>query len=330
MKQVRGFGIPLSRQFSGTEIKNLAEKLIIPVIDPELIPGEGLFLGSGHCFTTETSKLFVDIVRVLDHIEFQLKSGLIGSIGETRIDRLGMQGLKSRINGILSPSSHPGSSPATRSTFRCCRSWRRRSPPARPDRPARSAARAGTARSRCCSPSPTPAPCTSSTSTSRSRPESTGGRCDHSCTRIERLDAVAARRHRGGADRASADPRGLLHPQFNLGGEVVHSLEATHVGYVAHPANFTFTMTVKAIGGASASLTQLAMRGQEFSIGLYEAKGSTGQWDFKSILFNKCLITSANPSNAVPNAAPTATFSGVAREAVVDDGIERTLPTPIT
>ncbi|MCX4650246.1 MULTISPECIES: hypothetical protein [unclassified Streptomyces] len=119
-------------------------------------------------------------------------------------------------------------------------------------------------------------------------------------------------------------------PQFNLGGEVIHSLEATHVGYVAHPANFTFTMTVKAIGGASASLTQLAMRGQEFSIGLYEAKGSTGQWDFKSILFNKCLITSANPSNAVPNAAPTATFSGVAREAVVDDGIERTLPTPIT
>ncbi|MCX4650245.1 MULTISPECIES: hypothetical protein [unclassified Streptomyces] len=103
MKQVRGFGIPLARQFSGTEIKNLAEKLIIPVIDPELIPGEGLFLGSGHCFTTETSKLFVDIVRVLDHIEFQLKAGLIGSIGETRIDRLGMQGLKSRINGILSP-----------------------------------------------------------------------------------------------------------------------------------------------------------------------------------------------------------------------------------
>ncbi|MEU8471605.1 hypothetical protein AB0F30_27485 [Streptomyces sp. NPDC029006] len=103
MKQVRGFRIPLARQFSGTEIKKLAGSLIIPVIDPELIPGEGLFLGSGRCFTTDTSKLYVDIVRVLDHIEFLLKAGLIGTIGETRIDRLGMQGLRARIDGILGP-----------------------------------------------------------------------------------------------------------------------------------------------------------------------------------------------------------------------------------
>ncbi|MFJ8675618.1 hypothetical protein [Streptomyces sp. NPDC093589] len=103
MKQVRGFQIPLSRQFSGTEIKDLAEALIIPVIDPELVPGEGLFLGSGRCFTNDSSKLFADIIRVLDHIEFLLKAGLIGTIGETRIDRLGMQGMRSRIDGILSP-----------------------------------------------------------------------------------------------------------------------------------------------------------------------------------------------------------------------------------
>ncbi|WP_053752288.1 hypothetical protein [Streptomyces sp. MMG1533] len=115
-------------------------------------------------------------------------------------------------------------------------------------------------------------------------------------------------------------------PTFNLNTEVVHSLEATHVGYVANPASFTFTLTVKAIGGASASLTQLAMSGKEFSIGLYEAKGSTGEWDFKELLFNKCLITSANPSNAVINGAPVATFSGVAREAVVNDGKEHRLP----
>ncbi|TMV00050.1 hypothetical protein [Streptomyces sp. DASNCL29] len=117
-------------------------------------------------------------------------------------------------------------------------------------------------------------------------------------------------------------------PTFNLNAEVVHSLEATHVGYIANPANFTFTLTVKAIGGASAALTQLAVAGKEFSIGLYQAKGSnTDEWDFKSLLFNKCLITSANPSNAVINGAPTATFSGVAREAVADDGTEHRLPT---
>ncbi|MGW1765478.1 hypothetical protein ACWCQL_15580 [Streptomyces sp. NPDC002073] len=110
-------------------------------------------------------------------------------------------------------------------------------------------------------------------------------------------------------------------PTFALNAEVIHSLEATHVGYIAQPASFTFQMTVKAIGGAAAELTRLAMTGKEFSIGLYQAKGSsTDEWDFQKLLFNKCLITSANPSNAVVNGAPAATFSGVAREAVVDDG----------
>ncbi|MFE1438638.1 hypothetical protein [Streptomyces sp. NPDC058739] len=103
MKPVREVRIPLERQFNGSEIKDLAEAFIIPVIDPELVPGEGLFLGSGRCYTTDVQRLYVDVVRVLDHIEFLLKAGLIGAIGDTRIDRLGMQGLRSRIDGILSP-----------------------------------------------------------------------------------------------------------------------------------------------------------------------------------------------------------------------------------
>lgn len=108
-------------------------------------------------------------------------------------------------------------------------------------------------------------------------------------------------------------------PTFNLNTEVVHSLEATHIGYIASPENFTFTITVKAIGDSAAKLTRLAMEGTEFSIGMYEAGGSTGEWDFKHVLFRKCLITSANPSNGTINGAPTATFSGVAREAETED-----------
>lgn len=103
MKAVNEVRIPLGSQFTGTEIHDLTQKFIIPVIDPELIPGEGLFLGSGRCYTTKTERLYVDVVRVLDHIEFLLKAGLIGSIGATRIDRLGLQALRSRIDGILSP-----------------------------------------------------------------------------------------------------------------------------------------------------------------------------------------------------------------------------------
>ncbi|MGG8407777.1 hypothetical protein ACM614_14695 [Streptomyces sp. 12297] len=103
LKPVNEVKIPLGAQFTGTEIHELTQKFIIPVIDPELIPGEGLYLGSGRSYTTKTDRLYVDVVRVLDHIEFLLKAGLIGSIGETRIDRLGMQALRSRIDGILSP-----------------------------------------------------------------------------------------------------------------------------------------------------------------------------------------------------------------------------------
>jgi hypothetical protein len=103
LKQLREVTIPRERQFSASEITALTDKLIIPVIDPELIPGEGLFLGSGRCYTSDTSRLYVDIVRVLDNIEFLLKAGLIGSIGNVRIDRLGMQALRARIDGILGP-----------------------------------------------------------------------------------------------------------------------------------------------------------------------------------------------------------------------------------
>lgn len=103
MKQVRGVAIPLERQFSGSEVKALAEEFIVPLIDPELVPGEGIFLGSGRCYTTDTSRLYVDVIRVLDDIEFRLKAGLIGTIGNVRIDRLGIQALRGRLDSILSP-----------------------------------------------------------------------------------------------------------------------------------------------------------------------------------------------------------------------------------
>ncbi len=115
-------------------------------------------------------------------------------------------------------------------------------------------------------------------------------------------------------------------PTFSLVTEVVHSLEATHIGYVANPENFTFTMTVRAIGDSAARLTRLAMDGTEFEIGMFEVADSTGEWDFVSVIMRKCLITSANPSNAMINGAPLATFSGVARQVETSDGAPQTLP----
>jgi hypothetical protein len=104
-------------------------------------------------------------------------------------------------------------------------------------------------------------------------------------------------------------------PTFSLATEVIHSLEATHIGYVANPDSFTFSMTVKAIGGGAGRLTELALAGTEFTVGLYKAADVTAdEWDFDHVLFSKCIITSATPSTGTISGAPTATFSGVARQ----------------
>lgn len=105
-------------------------------------------------------------------------------------------------------------------------------------------------------------------------------------------------------------------PSFSLNTETIHSLEATHVGYVANPETFSFSISVKAIGGGAAQLMNLAMTGTEFAIGLFRQSGSANdEWSFEEVVLEKCLITSANPSNATINGAPAATFSGVARKA---------------
>ena len=41
----------------------------------------------------------MDIVRTLDDIDFRLKSGLIGAIGDARITKAGMTGVKTRVDG---------------------------------------------------------------------------------------------------------------------------------------------------------------------------------------------------------------------------------------
>ncbi|AEH10764.1 MULTISPECIES: hypothetical protein [Protofrankia] len=104
LKQVAGVEIPLPQQFTGTEVAQLAEKAILPLLDPEYIAGEGVFLGSGRSYNpVDPSRLYVDVVRVLDDLEFRLRGGLIGAIGNVRIDRLGMEGLRGRFDAILEP-----------------------------------------------------------------------------------------------------------------------------------------------------------------------------------------------------------------------------------
>ena len=93
----------VENQYSPSEIKGLSEAGIVPIIDPALIVGESLHFAEGRCFTTDASLLYIDIVRVLDDIDFRLKAGLIGAIGDSRITKEGMTMLKARVEGILGP-----------------------------------------------------------------------------------------------------------------------------------------------------------------------------------------------------------------------------------
>ncbi len=98
-------------------------------------------------------------------------------------------------------------------------------------------------------------------------------------------------------------------PTLNVGHRVQHSLEADNVGIVTQAQTFTFTMTIRAVGTAVATLTKLAISGASFAIVLTEQIGS--DWTFKSIAFNSCYFTSISPSNITLDDSPTATFSGV-------------------
>ncbi len=103
LKRLRGVKMPLQSQYGPAEIVGLSNANILPIIDPELITGSSLHFSEGRCFTSDESLLYVDIVRTLDDIEFRLKAGLIGLVGDARITRGGMIRLKSQVEGILGP-----------------------------------------------------------------------------------------------------------------------------------------------------------------------------------------------------------------------------------
>jgi hypothetical protein len=101
LKKIVGIAIPVARQYSPAEIKGLSEAKITPIIDPALISGESLHFADGRLFDADDKHM--DLVRTVDQIEFQLRAGLIGLIGDARITKPGMTLLKTQLDGILGP-----------------------------------------------------------------------------------------------------------------------------------------------------------------------------------------------------------------------------------
>ncbi len=96
-------------------------------------------------------------------------------------------------------------------------------------------------------------------------------------------------------------------PTFAVPVTVQHSIERDNVAHIVGPHTCTFSMTIKAIGPAVAKLTELALTQTPFSIAVSEKRGA--DWTFKSMAFNDCYVTSANPGNITIDGVPTATFT---------------------
>ena len=108
-------------------------------------------------------------------------------------------------------------------------------------------------------------------------------------------------------------PIDSFNPTFNVPVQPLHSLEADNVAHVVQPQAFTFTMAVKAIGAAVATLTGLAMANTAFSVVVQQGKGK--DWTFKSIAFNDCYVTSV-ANTIVIDGVPTTTFNCICLQAV--------------
>jgi len=102
LKRLRGVAIDNADLYTPTEITQLSNKNIIPVVSPALLGG-GFYFGEGRTYTDDATLQFVDAIRVLDDIDFRLKAGLIGAIGDARITKMGLRQVATRLDGILQP-----------------------------------------------------------------------------------------------------------------------------------------------------------------------------------------------------------------------------------
>jgi hypothetical protein len=109
LKQVRGFTMPVTSQYTPAEITGLAGQGAIPLVDPAMIPGSGLYLGDGGLFSSDAARNYVDLLTLLDQLEFTLRAGLIGAIGDTLITKAGLTAIRVRVEGIVGPFVAAGS-----------------------------------------------------------------------------------------------------------------------------------------------------------------------------------------------------------------------------
>lgn len=113
---------------------------------------------------------------------------------------------------------------------------------------------------------------------------------------------------------------------LSLNAEVLHSIEATHIGVVFTPQTMNFSLTVSAIGDVAAQLTALALEGTRFDIILQETDDGA-DWSYKKVVMKECIITQSSQSVAI-SGAPQVTFSGFSLSASAEPKSGQALEIP--
>ncbi len=109
LKPVNGIGINgiLSDQAIQTLLapgqSNLSQPHVIPIVHPDFLAGSGPVMGEGFSADGTGQRLYIDIVRTIDDIAFQIKATLTSPqvIGTLRINRPGLRVLTSIIRAML-------------------------------------------------------------------------------------------------------------------------------------------------------------------------------------------------------------------------------------
>lgn len=103
---LKPISLDMNNVFSDSEIDAFNTARINWVTRTPLIPGAGFYLGEG--YTLGADQPYIDIVRTIDEISFDLKAALIRSIGVLRVTRAGLRALVSEMSAVLQPLEDDG------------------------------------------------------------------------------------------------------------------------------------------------------------------------------------------------------------------------------
>ena len=97
-------------QINGSEsfLTGPAGKGVNWLVDPSLLPGQGIYLGEGYTGDPAGGKKYIDVVRTIDNVSFLLKAQLIRSIGNVRVSRSGLRALGAQLEAVLEPLVRQG------------------------------------------------------------------------------------------------------------------------------------------------------------------------------------------------------------------------------